>query len=486
MDDSIYGYDQPSFQYEDQQEDEKDTIVDDISFGVGARWNIVVPDVRELYNKRTGESYTAFKIIVNDERMEWFIWKRYREFHELHQKLSKKNSKLPAFPPRRVKLFIDDEFLELRRQALEAYLKGLEYRYYEESEDLRSFLGVYESKNTKPISDGVRFSLSTDDQDLVQVIITDVPSIKLSNGQSVFLPSLLETTQTCLQQLDQVKQRLDRTYGYDYRLEFLNSVATQRNDSIDQLEEVKIVYTALVGDVLVREHFSYELLDKINRLVNQALKWGHKIERNVMMEVSQQTGVWDRIKEYQTEAEAKVTLLLQLSEPEYSKTKEQLKLLEEKIRNELQACNKQGDAIATESLEKILNYIKSGYTYTTTTSEDFNSRIQKCETELFSLVDVINKLSIDNKEEEFLSLKRRLTILTKDISSLRNTIEKQISNKENVVENKSYVDHLEDLQENLSDLTYTFSNRFDAYSASLRSSSGAQKKKNNTDVLYEL
>jgi hypothetical protein len=265
-------------------------------------------------------------------------------------------------------------------------------------------------------------------------------------------------------------------------------VVTQRNDSIDQLEEVKIVYTALVEDELVKEHFSYELLERINRIVNRTLKWGRTIERRVMLEVSQQTGVWDRIKEYQTEAEAKVTLLLQLSvtEPEYSKTKEQLKLLEEKIRNEHQACHKQEDAIAMESLEKIMNYIRSGYSFSTTTTDNFDTRISRCETELFSLVDMINKLTIDNTEEEFLSLKRKLTILTKDISSLRNTIEKQLSNKENLEENKSRVDHLEDLQENLSDLTYTFSNKFEAYSTFLTEKNSAPKKKNNTDVLYEL
>jgi hypothetical protein len=471
MDDNIYTH------YEDS--------VDDFSFGVGARWNVMVPDARELFNKRTGETFTAFRIIVNDERMEWNMWKRYREFHELHQKLSKKYTNLPAFPPRRVKIFIDDEFLDLRRQALEAYLKALEYHFYEESEDLRSFLGVYESKNTKPLSDGVKFSLSLDDQELMQVIICDVPYIQFSNGKGLSLPSLLEPTQTCLQQLEQIKQRLDRTYGYDFRLEFLNSVATQRNDSIDQLEKLKIVYTSLLEDELVKEHFAYELLERINRLVNKALKWGHNIERNVMLEVTQQTGVWDRIKEYQTEAEAKVTLLLQLTDTEYSKTKEQLKLLEEKIKNEHQACNKQEDSVAMETLEKIINYIRSGYNYTTTSIERFNTLITRCETELFSLVDIINRLSIDNTEEEFLSLKKKLTILTKDISSLRSTIEKQITNKENVEENKLRVDHLEDLQENLSDLIYTFSNKFEAYSNFLRSSS-MPKKKNTTDIMYEL
>jgi len=106
------------------------------------------------------------------------------------------------------------------------------------------------------------------------------------------------------------------------------------------------------------------------------------------------------------------------------------------------------------------------------------------------LVDTINSLSSDNTEEEFLSLKRSLTLLTKEISSLRNSLEKKISNREDVDQNKVRIDHLEDLQENLSDLAYTYSNKFEAYSRSLSEKTNlAGSKKKTTkkiDSLYEL
>jgi len=315
-----------------------------------------------------------------------------------------------------------------------------------------------------------------------------VPSILLSNGQSVFISSLLETTQSCLQQLNTIKYKLDMCYGYDQRVEFLTSVTNQRNEALEQLQDVKPVYSSLNSDELVKEHVAYELFGRIFKQVNLALNWGNKIERNVMNEITQQTGVWDRIKAYQTETEAKITLLLQVSEPEYSKIQEQLKQISQKIENEIQVVTKSQDYEAKESLESLLIYIRST-AKSNTTEDTYQGRIKRCETELFSLVDSINRLTLDNTEGEFLSLKKSLTLLTKEISSLRNSLEKKISSGDSVVENKARVDHLEDMQENLSDLVYTHANKFEAYSRSLSEKTLSGSKKKNTrqmDGLYEL
>jgi len=164
---------------------------------------------------------------------------------------------------------------------------------------------------------------------------------------------------------------------------------------------------------------------------------------------------------------------------------EQLKQLSDKIQNEVQVTAKYQDIEAKETLESLLYYIRTSTDINSDGS--FSARIKRCETELFSLVDAINKLNLDNKEEEFLSLKKSLTVLTKDISSLRNEMEKKISNRENAVENKARVDHLEDLQENLSDLAYTYSNKFEAFSRSLTENALVTKKKytRQMDGLYE-
>lgn len=271
-------------------------------------------------------------------------------------------------------------------------------------------------------------------------------------------------------------------------MEFLTSVSSQRNEAIEQLQEVKSVYLTLVSDECVKEHMAYEFLMRVYQLVTAALKWANSIERKVMLEVTHQTGIWDRIKEYQTEAEAKVTLLLQVSEPEYSKIKEQLNHIMDKIQHEIQVSQRAQDLEAVQTLESLLSYIRSSTNYSTDNS--IPTRIKRAEADLFKLVDSINKLTLENKEEEFLTLKKNLNTLTKEISSLRSTLEKKISTGENVEENKVRVDHLEDLQENLSDLTYTYSNKFDAYSRFLEKTlpGTGSKKKNNREVdsIYEL
>jgi len=279
------------------------------------------------------------------------------------------------------------------------------------------------------------------------------------------------------------------TYGYDQRLEFLTSVTNHRTEPMEQLQDVKPIFLTLTSDELVKEHVAYELLKRMLKLVNLALNWGNNIERKVMLEVTQQTGVWDRIKEYQTDTEAKVTLLLQVSEPEYSKIKEQLNVLSDKIEKEIQATIRYQDIEAKETLESLLTYIRST-TRNSTSDGTLPARIKRCESDLFSLLDAINRLTLDNTEEDFLSLKRSLNLLTKEISSLRNSLEKKILNRENIEENKVRVDHLEDLQENLSDLAYTYSNKFEAYSRSLseKTLSVSSKKKytRQVDGLYEL
>jgi sorting nexin-25 len=55
------------------------------------------------------------------------VARRYSEFHELHQKLRSRYTSVRGldFPPRRVVMKFQSEFLRKRRQALERYLRGL-------------------------------------------------------------------------------------------------------------------------------------------------------------------------------------------------------------------------------------------------------------------------------------------------------------------------------------------------------------------------
>jgi hypothetical protein len=96
----VTGIYQEPYEYEYEYEYE-----DNINFGVSVRWNVNIPEVRTFMIKKSGETYNAFKIVVNDDKMEWYLWKRYREFHELHQNLSKKIFFFTCISPAKNKAF---------------------------------------------------------------------------------------------------------------------------------------------------------------------------------------------------------------------------------------------------------------------------------------------------------------------------------------------------------------------------------------------
>jgi hypothetical protein len=61
----------------------------------------------------------------------------------LHLKLEKKFSgQLPDFPPRRPKIFMDAEFLQLRRQGLEAFFCALPDKAFQ-TEEVKQFFDFY-------------------------------------------------------------------------------------------------------------------------------------------------------------------------------------------------------------------------------------------------------------------------------------------------------------------------------------------------------
>jgi len=166
-------------------------------------------------------------------------------------------------------------------------------------------------------------------------------------------------------------------------------------------------------------------------------------------------------------------LLVQVGPTEREEIIEKLKTIEAKLQNEIASI--QRDPEAKDTLSNLLNYIKSGYS-NFLSSTNSPSKIQKLEADLFMLLEKINKLTLDSTQEEYSLMKQSIADLTKEISGFRIFLEKEIKEGQNVVENKSYVDHLEDLQENLADLVYSFSGKFDEFSKSLVGDAVVQKQ----------
>jgi len=222
-----------------------------------------------------------------------------------------------------------------------------------------------------------------------------------------------------------------------------------------------------------------------------AIEWNASVETNVYHELTEQITVWDRIKEYQTDIDTKIPLLVQSDQSEREKIMEHLKKLESKILQDLHEVSH--DPTVKESLESLLLCIYSANSSHLQIANG-KSKINYFESEIYFMVEKIYKLTVDMTEEEHYGMKQELGSLGKEIAAYRSQLEKEIISGENVEENKAMVDHLEDLQENLADLEYMFSGKVDVLSKSTfleraQEKMGGKKyggKYNKVDKLFEL
>lgn len=104
---------------------------------------------------REKRPFTIYEIEVRSSTHTWVIYKRYRDFHTLHQELSKKNGvalsqenhyDLPHLPPKRLTRSLAVEFVEKRKKELQGYLRDiLATRELLHSEVILDFLEVPDS-----------------------------------------------------------------------------------------------------------------------------------------------------------------------------------------------------------------------------------------------------------------------------------------------------------------------------------------------------
>jgi hypothetical protein len=90
---------------------------------------------KEKYFPYSKYTQYAIKIFTNDKT--WELKKRYSNFYELHQTLSKKFNNIPKFPPK--KIFKSDEFIKERQEKLEKYINILLTR-----EDIYKFDEIFD------------------------------------------------------------------------------------------------------------------------------------------------------------------------------------------------------------------------------------------------------------------------------------------------------------------------------------------------------
>ncbi|XP_065070593.1 nischarin-like [Rhopilema esculentum] len=82
--------------------------------------------IREVWLEKKPSPHAVYKIEIMSNSSHWFVFRRYKEFHNLHQKLMKKFSIPKDFlPPKKFTNNMAIETLETRRESLEHYLQKL-------------------------------------------------------------------------------------------------------------------------------------------------------------------------------------------------------------------------------------------------------------------------------------------------------------------------------------------------------------------------
>jgi len=86
--------------------------------------SIVAHETR-VESKAQSKRFTVYKVVVNLKDKKWAIYRRYNDFYNLHQKLSKEfpNEKLVLPPKKLIGNNFDPEFIENRRKGLHEYIQ---------------------------------------------------------------------------------------------------------------------------------------------------------------------------------------------------------------------------------------------------------------------------------------------------------------------------------------------------------------------------
>ncbi|XP_050403575.1 serine/threonine-protein kinase Sgk1 isoform X2 [Patella vulgata] len=106
------------------------------------------------------KKYIVYKVVVNAEGKSWFIFRRYNEFHTLHEKIKKihpeANLRLPG-----KKIFgnLDPEFIQQRREGLDDFIQKLITNpKLSQNPEVRSFLSLDNPRNVQDDLDPDQFS----------------------------------------------------------------------------------------------------------------------------------------------------------------------------------------------------------------------------------------------------------------------------------------------------------------------------------------
>eukprot|EP01124_Arcella_intermedia_P016268 TRINITY_DN22865_c0_g1_i1.p1 TRINITY_DN22865_c0_g1~~TRINITY_DN22865_c0_g1_i1.p1 ORF type:complete len:556 (-),score=150.66 TRINITY_DN22865_c0_g1_i1:20-1687(-) len=461
------------------------------------KWRIVKDEKRE--------EVTHYLVIASDGQWEWPLWRRYQAFLDLHEKISKKYSGLSSFPLRLPKFFVDDDIRNERLVALDKYLRNLPHIALN-SEDFKIFLGIYEERDLKPISDGISLKIPDEVKELTNILLSQISTLQLPKSMEVYLPFLLQTATEVLDTFHNMKVELNLIYGIQQRIQYMNRNNDERNYNIKQLTNIHEKISDYMQDETIQNHVIFDVLKCTIAQIEKCIFWNSSLETSLLSEFEGNFKIWDIIKEFELQIESKLTLYLQLEGSDQQKQiLEELKELEKSVGHYFTSLapsrSSKTDPEALRALENLLLIIRKG-TARIPSLPQHQARLKDLETATYQTLEKFNQLLLQYNEQAHKALEQELTALSKQAAAFRVSLENELKARKvppkaaprsilsssgpsgagnprgsalgssgpsapsasegdgEAIYLQALINQLEDLQENLVDMKYNFDEKF--------------------------
>lgn len=211
------------------------------------------------------KKYVVYKVVVNSDGKSWFIFRRYNEFHALHEKIKKlfpdANLRLPG-----KKIFgnLDPEFIQQRREGLDEFIhKLVSHPRLCEHPDVRLFLALDNPRNAAPdvdpadqLDDPDTMNGTKEDANPVNLGPSEKPSVRPSDFE--FLKVIGKGS------FGKVMLARHKSEQGIYAVKVLGKAAImKRNEAKHIMSERNVLLKNVKHPFLVGLHYSFQTADKL-------------------------------------------------------------------------------------------------------------------------------------------------------------------------------------------------------------------------------
>jgi len=406
----------------------------------------------------------GFNIDVLYHGKEKRVVARYSEMLAIHQKLKEtfRGDKHAKFPSRfgTITFFgSEEEKIDKRRVELEQYFNSLKEEYFE----LPDLVQLFKlSSMNKPVEEdkAVSFRINNLAASVPEILITE-------NGEEYFAGAIVMSVTENINQLEDIRHSLANEASIQRKFTVLENTSSRRASIMQALNEFQSTIDTLRLDASLQQQEEFQrVLNILDTYIGIASSWEEHVGETVMNQFTQQTNdknksaVQIRMEDYMREAEDIVANFATKPKSELKEEYKRIgKLFGDLGRDISIYQNRQDGPSIVSRLEQIKKYVRDSTQAIgqSSTSLGNPSSIPEVEKRLFQLLEEISNHEGGNEDvEKQTKLKEKLVSLIRDIRDLKRYF-LQLEG----AEHKSSINRLEDLQENLSELEYTFNNKFD-------------------------